>query len=487
MKKKPRTAVAPISDPIAMSATAMGGIWCLGVPQARVALRPWSVDFLRWMVWFVVALGAATEFGWPGAAIGQIRLPDVSTARGIHVGEFRFSPRAEFFGGYDNNLFYDAFDDPREPARVALLDITAGLRVENPDFQDFRLQLDASGTYHRVFSPSETLNETQSSFGGDITFLGEFFPKSVFSFGVFDVFKHTIDAPNYSSDRTFNRLFNKVGAAVAFHPGNSEGRSALDVELTYAYEINRFVDFERLDHDAHGFGFLLTWKFFPKTALVLDGNLRLESWTVQDQQRGRTDATPLRILGGINGFITKQIALQARVGFGQGFYASGTDIQTVLGKAVLTWTPVNTTILTIGYDRDFTQSYYANFYGFDRFSATVNQRLWNRLELHGEAAYSLLDYADFDPSGVSVLYDVVHPYLVVNEANRQESAIDASASVEVEVLSYLSLRLEYNFRQLFSDFAMYTSADNALGTGDRLIDRGGYARHVAKGGLIVRY
>ncbi|NUN14737.1 MAG: hypothetical protein HUU55_13990 [Myxococcales bacterium] len=454
---------------------------------ATALFYAWSDNCRRLVAASVMFLAGIGVLCAPDIANCQIDLPDVSASRGLRVGEFRFSPRAEILGGYDNNLFYDAFNDAREPARVALLDLSAGIQIENPDYQDFHVNLDASGTYHRVFSPSASLNDAQSSFGGDLLFLAEFFPKSILSFGVFDVFKHTIDAPNYSSERTFNRLFNKVGATVAFHPGNSSGRGALDVELGYAYEINRFVDFERLDHDAHDFDLLLTWKFFPKTALVVDGNLRLENWSVQDEQRGRTDSMPFRILGGVNGFVTKQIALQARVGFGQGFYSSGTDIQTVLGKVVLTWTPANTSIFSVGYDRDFVQSYYANFYSFDRFSASIKQRFWNRLEIRADAAFSWLDYAKFDPSGISVLYDVAQPYVVVNEANRGESAVDAGISVEVVVINYLSVYLSYNFRQLFSDFEMYTSTDNVLGAGDQLVDRGGYARHVAKGGIIVRY
>jgi hypothetical protein len=421
----------------------------------------------------------------PLTAFGQLSLPDLAGQRGIHAGAFQFWPRLVLQGGYDSNVFYVADEDVSEAITAPMLLVTPGLRIENPQFKDIHLILDAAGTYRQYFSGNSLVDDNQSNFGADIKAGAEFYPRRMASLDLFDTFVHRVDTPNYSTSKTFNRIANRAGVKVAVHPGGFEGRKAFEVALEYNYDIDRYLDYDTLGQDQHSANLMAYWKFFPKTALLLDVDFALRSWEEGAAVQGRTESMPLRVNMGLDGFVTKKIAVTLTGGYGQGFYESGEDYQSFLADVSVTYSPLSTTILTVGYERDFVDSFYANYYVFDRFYFEGAQRLWDRLDLKVKAGYHLLNFSEFNPASAGTGSDGL--YNVTEALERSDSALDVKASVDLDVTRFFAFQLEYAYRQVFSDFQQFVSVDETVSGDDVLSDVGGYAKHLIMGGVRIQY
>ena len=295
---------------------------------------------------------------------------------------------------------------------------------------------------------------------------------------------HRLETPNFSTTKTFNRLVNTAGAKARLHPGGVGGRRALEFAAGYDYRIEKFVDFGSLDQDQHTFDFLATWKFFPKTALFGNANFALRSWDTEAVEFGRTNSKPLRFFAGLTGFISNKVSSTLKLGYGGGNYDQGQDFSGVLGEATISYMPVRSTVLSVGYKRDFRDSLYSNFYGMDRVSLTGKQQFLGRVNLKTEFAYTLIDYGFFDPSATEVAGGTFN---VVNTTDRQDAAFDVNSSMEFELSRFFAFQLSYNYREVFSEFEERNSADGVLSEDDTVIDVGGYSRHLILGGVRLQY
>ena len=411
-------------------------------------------------------------------------LPAVDGERGAKAGEFRIWPRISLESGYDSNVFYAADDDTYQKVGSPFMLLSPGVRLENPDGRDIILSFDGSGAFKRFFSGDETIDGPQSNFGAD-AYLGlQFFPRRSASFEIYDSVTHRLETPNFSTTKTFNRVVNTVGSKVKLHPGGVGGRRALELSLGYAFRMEKFVDFSVLDQYQHAFDFLGTWKFFPKTALFANVNFAFREWDTEVVGQGRTNSKPLRTYLGLTGFVTKKLTTTLKVGYGAGGYALGQDFSGVLGEAVMSYLPTRSTVLSVGYSRDFQDSLYANFYGHDKLSLKAQQQFLGRFNIKTELAYSMVDYSFYDPSGAPVYEDL---FKVVNTTDRQDAALDLLSSLDFEVTRYFAFQLSYRFREVYSDFEERTSTDSILSEDDDIIDVGGYDRHMVLGGVRIQY
>jgi len=128
------------------------------------------------------------------------------------------------------------------------------------------------------------------------------------------------------------------------------------------------------------------WRFGPKTSLIYDGNFAFVNYTQQAQAfNGLFNSTPLRSRLGLNGLIAPRFGLSAFAGYGGSFVQTGGNplvqqYDSVIGqleaKFFLTANPatnqdpnavgLSVSTLSLGYNRDFAQSYLGSFYGSDR-------------------------------------------------------------------------------------------------------------------------
>lgn len=423
---------------------------------------------------------------WMGSAVAMVpSLPAMSGERGAKAGDFRIWPRISLEGGYDSNVFYAADGDNYAKVGSPFMLLTPGIRLGNPDGRDILLSFDASGAFRRFFSGDETIDGPQSNFGTDATLSMEFFPRRSVSLEVYDTVTHRLETPNFSTTKTFNRIVNTAGARVKLHPGGIGGRRALELSVGYAFQLEKFIDFTVLDQNQHTFGFLGTWKFFPKTALFADIEFAIRQWEKEVDSLGRTNSTPVRAFFGLTGFITKKVSTTVKLGYGTGMYEVGQDFSGVLGEAVLSYLPFRSTVFSIAYTRDFRDSLYANFYGHDKVSLRAMQQFLGRFNIKTEVGYSMIDYSYFDPSFGGPVYDEI--FKVVNTTDRQETALDLLTSMDFEVTRYVAFQLSYRFREVFSDFEERASLDQILSVDDDIIDVGGYDRHMVFGGIRIQY
>ncbi|HLK40910.1 MAG TPA: hypothetical protein VKU41_29355 [Polyangiaceae bacterium] len=174
-----------------------------------------------------------------------------------------------------------------------------------------------------------------------------------------------------------------AGAELAFQPGSG----TLDYRLGYHFSDVLFEQSEGTPYDntTHE-GFIRgRWKFRPRTALMYDGSIRAISYANSQPASvvGLANSTPVRARIGLNGLITDRFAAMALVGWGASFYDTTIPQQpqydSVIGNAELKWflsaspgiasaTDIGLALssISIGYTRDFQNSYIGNFYGLDR-------------------------------------------------------------------------------------------------------------------------
>jgi len=433
----------------------------------------------------VAAFACMTMISGAAPASAQIVAPDTSISRGITAGSFKIWPWVSVEAGYDSNVFYLSEDDPQADSEDGvksspMLHVKPGIRFENPNYRDVHLRMEVSGGWRQYFSDDKDV-ETQSDFMADADFTARFFPKSMVGFDVFDSFTHRLDTPNFSSSQSLSRIVNRAGGRVSIHPGGVDGNRAFDVSLEYAHDMERFTDFSNLDRDMHRFKLLASWKFFPRTALVFDASMGLRSWNQPAEEFGRINSSPVRVLTGLRGAVTRHINVVLNLGWGQGLYESGEDFGSLIGDMRVQWRPRRTSSLGVVYRRNFVDSFYGSFYRFDAFELDASQRLWDRLEIAGSVGYHLLDYADFTPT------QAVDPQFVsvnVNDPERVEHALVGNVRLSVDVARFLSPEATYNYRQVYSDFL---AEGTTAGGESAVFDAGGYTRHAILGGVRIQY
>ncbi len=220
----------------------------------------------------------------------------------------------------------------------------------------------------------------------------EVLPQKPFSFGLQAGYVRTLAANTTGNpDANFNQNTLNVGADFTIRPGGG----LFDWKFGYLgnfafFDNSSQTPFNNLQNSIITRG---TWKFSPKTAVIYDGNFSFISYLQQNQAfNGLLDSTPIRSRLGLNGLIGSRFGLTAFAGYGGSFiqdngnaaveqYGFGYKnksfpgiIGQLEGKFFLTPNPnaepgnatLSVSALSIGYNRDFSQSYLGSFYGSDR-------------------------------------------------------------------------------------------------------------------------
>jgi hypothetical protein len=176
----------------------------------------------------------------------------------------------------------------------------------------------------------------------------------------------------------------KVGGEFNVQPGGG----TLDWHFGYQFydtifETSAGQPFDNTTHEVYTRG---RWKFRPRTAFIYDATLRFLSYANGDQAtaQGLVNSTPVRTRIGLNGLITDRFAALAIVGWGASFYDTAAltavpQYDSVIGQAEVKWyltaspgvaaaseLTLALSTISLGYTRDFQNSYLGNFYGSDR-------------------------------------------------------------------------------------------------------------------------
>jgi hypothetical protein len=193
--------------------------------------------------------------------------------------------------------------------------------------------------------------------------------------------------PNETStdpDLSFNRDDLGIGAELALQPGSGTLDWHFGYQLrTELFEEGQALGFDNLTHLIYTRG---RWKFRPRTALLYDGSLGFVTYTRPEGAavQGLVGSTPIRTHIGLTGLITDRFAATALIGWGASFYDTTATPQQPqfdgpIGQAEVKWflagspgiaalnqVSLSLSSITLGYNRDFQNSYLANYYGSDR-------------------------------------------------------------------------------------------------------------------------
>lgn len=447
----------------------------------------------------------ATAQGMRGT--GSLTLAPMDRELGLNAGTFTILPYLRMGYGYNSNLFNNDDTAWEAPVSAQFLQIAPGFSVDSKNGQNVGIKLAAEANWDQYLSDRPRVEE-QSNLGGTISARAVFFQQSPVSLVLRDRFKRALEQRNYESTRNYNRTVNKVGGGVIFKPGGG----ALEVKAMYDFASDFFTDVDAdwgdlLVHDVSVSG---TWKFFPFTAFVLDGNWQQRSYAADSQGRygELTDSAPLRVRVGVNGFITKKLSLLLLLGYGNSFHekhevAAGATINPnendsfnmAVGEARLSFKFSPNTIIQGGYRYDFADSLFTNYTEYHKVNVNLLQRIAGRVDLEVDVAYLYRIYSELpkayfeestDQDGKSALWGLLTGY------DRTDMVLLAKLKATVDITRFLAFEatyeMELNNDPLQSRDAIFGAClDAKCGTAGSFVDYVGYKRHLIFANLVLRY
>ena len=381
-------------------------------------------------------------------------LHDRGGRKGFKVGRFRISPQIYVEGRYDSNVFYQHASEGRIQAGV--LRILPGLKIVNPDYNKIKLEFEGEADILLYFSDNASAKKHKTA-GGAARLNVVFLPKSIVSITVADVFKRGIEVQNQPGTSTLSRLYNKAGVSFGFQPGGRQ----LQISAGYNFGLDFFDNFQDGDRLFHEARLTFLWRFFPKTALIIDGTYTYTSYRTNYQ----TDSMPVRALAGVKGLFSKKLAAELLVGYGNSLHKAGPKFNMFIGRASVSFYFIRNLELTVGGGYDFAESLYGNFYDFPYGYLQFRMRFFNRLHARLELRYAYLRYAQFNPTLVDSTITTTH-------LRRRDHTVTGKLEVDYDILSWLGLTVGY---QIYFDQTDYQAT--VTGTTGSSTDIGGYIKH----------
>jgi hypothetical protein len=399
----------------------------------------------KWLAGLLVS----ASFVLPGTGTAQAWLEDRADANGpgIRLGSsLLLHPGLGVEGGYDTNAIRNA--DGLAAGRLRItpyIDLTtrgAKRRVEDDGTiekpkEKLRFGLGLAGFYDWYFSDEPAVQD-QSDWGLIFRTNLVALPESAISFLVDAAYSRVMIPYESSSDRKAYHLVSP-SAGIIFRPGGG----TLSFELGYRLNGIFFEDEamrepdNRVNHEAR---FLTSWKVFPKTAIMTKIYFSPIRYLGGDSPN--EDSNPIRALFGLQGLVTDRMGLSLFVGYGAGLYDSGDDFDSVIANAELMFFITPTAKIRLGGQRDFVDSFYANFYEKNGGYLSYDQ-LFGGLFL--TSLRGSLDYRYFrnfnDDDNVRV-----------NPEHEGDLWASATLLLELRATDWLSFHLSGNYQANISDF-----------------------------------
>ncbi len=375
---------------------------------------------------------------------------------GVTGGPFRLHPGVTVSVGYDSNLYYNS---EREAARIRQAPearLTPSLTLETVEPGAWDISGQAQVGWTQYFSDEEIVRRQSglsASLGASALWNGDGAVSLRFS----EQFVRSNETPNSPSAQSLNRIFNRAGVMVGVHPG---GR-VLETYGSYDFSLYRHNRLQWLDRDTHHLGWNASWKFLPRTAIVAEVDHRRIRYreafqgsaeVLPDSRLPNVNSNPLRLIGGLQGLLTRRITLGLRGGYGWGFYESevpGADFRGPLAKAELSYqfgTLDFDNRLRAGYELGFRDSPIGSFYSFHRGVVGYEQGFVNnRLRVGLDADVQLRDYA---PLGVSEVQTVDN---VITIGDLEDLLVGANGSAVFSIRRGFDVGARYSFRSNFTE------------------------------------
>lgn len=381
---------------------------------------------LRGLICAVLAVGMSYATG--ASAQEQVWLKDRRYGEGIGIraGDFELHPGIGGEFGYDSNYFLRAPEEnPVDTLRLRItpsfsLATVGGERREGdtgsaePPKVSFRAGVAAT---YSEFIATKSANSDALSKQRNISGLGtiqlRILPGRPFGGDVYTDVLRSVQ-PSNDPNFNYNRFTARFGGGVTWAPGGG----MFDWRLGYEYALVYFEDraFRGLSNDSHSINTRGRWRFLPRTALLYDGSATFLRYN-QGPSGAQLNSNPIRARLGLNGLVTRQLALLAMAGWTSSFYAgvNAKQFDGVIAQAELKWFitpgtgneliggPLPISTAALGYVRDYYNSYLGDFLTRDRFYLTLSHLFGGRFLLVLDGSYAPLRYAPvFDANRVQI-------------------------------------------------------------------------------------
>ena len=329
---------------------------------------------------------------------------------GIRFGPGRLHPYFDLEGRYDSAAIYvpSQPNDPASPYELKpeiLMHFRPGFRLDVPGTD---VTFGLNGYYDYVWYTglltSGSSAASRSEAGADMH--AEINREGAVELDVADSFARSDRPRDIGVGVAVISLYNQLRLTAPIHPG---GR-AFDVRPHGEYTVEFFGAYSGIpqgigpcppgtcaatpsdpsvsDYQDYAGGLDIHWKFLPQTALIFESNFEGRSYFHPD-----ASVVPpgqlLKLLAGAQGLVTPRIQAILKAGYAIGFDGAAS---TFIGQAEMTWTPNETSALTLGVLRDVNNAVGAASATDLRAYLNTKTFLIGRLGLHGNFAYDLISF-----------------------------------------------------------------------------------------------
>lgn len=410
-----------------------------------------------------------------GSAAGMQSLQGGAPTGGLRSGEFVLTPSIEIDGHHDTNVFNgNALESGNEPESATSLRLIPRLGLTNGMDGDIQFAFDAAGDARIYVTSNDAIGEL-TAFGGVADLGVTFFRRRALSLTLSDSFRRGLQANNWETSTTLNRLTNSIGAVVSFHPGEIPERRPLEVTLSGAYVVDKFDDFSAGNTGTLRTALTGSWRFLPMTAVLLDTHWDFRSYDTPSKIGATADSQPWRVRLGLAGAFTETLSFRIVGGWGMSLHDTTNDNATYngfIGNVGLVYRPSNATLLSASYDRDFQDSFYGNYYSYDSGTISLRQAFGAIVSATAWFTFSYAQYGEFTniPAGV-----------VVTQAVRKDYMLRGGLRAGIDISRLIAINLGYQLRGVVTNFKIQAQGDN------RLLDAGAYTANEIFAGVTVRY
>ncbi len=402
-----------------------------------------------------------------------MNLPSISKVRGLRSGDFILKPAVQVAGHHSTNVFNGNESEPGNPPVAGTsLRIAPALGLSNGSSSEVQFSFDAKGDIRLYLSDNPAL-ENLTNFGGTADLGVTFAARRAISFTLFDHFTRALQADNWETLNTLNRVANDVGGRISFHPGEIPERRPLEVSLMGSYAIDKFEQFEAGNTSTVRTRLTSSWRFLPKTAAIFDASWDFRNFDDPNKLQLTSNSKPWRASLGLAGAITKRTTARVTAGYSMSLHETGSQFSSPIWSVGLGYRASASTLLHIGYTHDFTDAFMGNFVDYHRGSLSLNQRFGTMMDV---TAYAHLTYGVYGalsgtnlPAGTSI-----------NQSSRTDINVDAGLKANFEVSRMVGALLSYRLRGVFTDFVVKSQSDDIL-------DVGSFVAHELMAALTLRY
>jgi hypothetical protein len=441
------------------------------------------VSLVRLQLALSIALGAVSSSAHAQLA-GPYSPSVYNEGPGVRLGgtALTLHPGIALEGGYDTNVFYS----PSDPVGSALLRIRAHLDMATLPAQafandtstadpkvDFRFSTQVEYREYLSSNPNaQAQRSVNVGVGADLGIL----PHGPFTLRISDLFVRTVDPQNNENPNNFTRDFNRIGLLASYKVGGLEfgGGDFFQFNL---WETKTVQFGDSISDEGQLFARL---RILSQTLLSLVARM---GWTHYTNDPA-IDSTPLRILAGGQSLFTSWFGASAEVGYGNSLNKMGPSFNSALAKIEARFFLPHGARIVAAYDRDFSDSVFANLYVDDHLFVLFEQPIVRRVSAHIDGGVRFRHYEGLADANLLAMNAVPGAIVSYNMPTRDDRIYDARAELAVRCTDWLQVGASYNLQIDDTPFEILTMDNMGNTTSVRAMS---YIKHSVFGRVDIAY